>query len=565
MNRLPRARSPLHVVVVDDVARFALYVWRYLSRCVGFGTGDVPNDGGERCPFWPDNEPKALEVPGYTASVWWINASGTIGGKGWKEQLEAVLDAMGRASNRCFLIDVRGPYHSSKGERPEDPLARAIEILDQRKVDLSRDVLLVSSYHTAPRAFTQFCERPLRIHPKSPETFERLYARLPPRWGADSRNGRAQPQQPSAAIHILVTGAGFEFKDPAQEFLRLGTRPTDSILKTTLSRVFNGRVTQTGASFPRPRKYVAARNPQAAQQAARLKEAAEKLELDSYWDALLMLELLPRRSDNGPAIQREYELREAFRRQFLADDWGFLSQALDALEIPGLAAWLTTNYTRFADRAVELQLAHSPARADRAAEVKLARWRIISTARDAERLLQELLHESGRHEERGINPEEPPGYMFKLHGDLAHLLTMAIAGHDKQIFSPLSLPISSLHSIYTAAEEYLKDYLGNREDRPVFWHIVGHGLKDRLLVRLIRDVCKGTGISRHRFVVVSPSAGRLSSTLRKELRGLAVGKNAILGRKMRADQYLARLSFVGLPEPTSDLDRWSQRLGLPPS
>jgi hypothetical protein len=556
MSLGPLSRKPLEVVVIDDVCRFALYVWRYLSRCIGFGTGLIPNDGGETSPFWRGGAPHPLTTPGHDARVWWVNANGWVEGKDWSEQLKTVLNTIGKSPNRCFLVDVRGPYGSSEaGSRTltEDP-EKVMEVLSDPawNIKLSRDVLLVSSYHTAPRAFN--VGRPLRIHPKSPETLEKLCERLSMPWGSE-----ACPAPRSTATHILVTGAGFEFRDSSQEFLRLGTRLTNNILEKSLSGIFPDGMASGASGFPYPKRYNRIRRSSVTKVAGRLLKAANDADLDRYWDELLMLELLKtmsgpgsrRRPDKRPASEREYALRDSFRRQFLADDWGFLSQALDALKIPGLAAWLTTNYTRFADRAVEIKIAHTP-------EIR-SRWRIISTASEAERLAQELLHEPAK--KKGGQAEEPRQFLFKLHGDLAHLVTMAIAGHDKEIFSPLSLPISSLHSIYTAAEQCLERRL-KQDDGPVFWHIVGHGLKDDLLVRLIHHVCQTTGTARHCFLVVSPSAGQPCSILKKELAATGVNKTAVLPLKLQAHQYLARLRLAGLPDDSQPqaLRDWSKTL-----
>lgn len=543
MDDATPAGKVLEVVVIDDVCRFALYVWRYLSRCVGFGTGDIPNDGGQTFFFWRDGKPTSLDTPAGDARVWWVNSRGRAEGGSWEEQLEAVLERLGEHNRRCFLVDVRGHYHSPHGpaSTTEDALQQVIQRLVERGVDVPRDVLLVSSYQTSP--FEQNDAEPMRIHPKAPETFERLCERLGSPW-------RTRSIRETPAVHILVTGAGFELK---ADLWRLGTRPTDGILKTALMSLFEGGLT-SDRGFCLPSKH---------QGTARFQRAAQDFDLDGYWDELLMLEILEKmasaedggRPDKSGASQREYELRESFRRQLLADDWGFLSQAVDALRMPGLAAWITTNYTRFADRAIEVWSARAAASSPG--------WRIVSTISEAERLLRELLHEPDGEKQKKRETGKRHRFLFKLHGDLAHLLTMALAGHDKEIFSPLSLPIGSLHVIYTAAEQSLLRLLKLDAPGTVFWHIVGHGLRDNLLLRLIRHVCQETRPSRHRFLVANPDPDGPSERLRKVLKGLRMPSTAVVPLKLQADQYLARLPLVDLPSDARTMAPWIERLKLP--
>lgn len=537
-----RSEDLLQIVVIDDIRRFALYVWRYLSRCVGFGTGGIGYDEKAPCPFWKDG-PRPLATPAHDAEVWWIQSAGR--GENaeitWKDQLDAVLARIQTARRRYFLVDVRWPGGEAE-------LQHVLAILETKGVcvgnDSETEVLLVSSYYTAPRPFRG---RPLPVYSKSPETLELLCARL--------RHRHERPRN-SAAIHLLVTGAGFEFKDPVHEFLQLGTRFTATILEEVLASC--GLLVGTKppeCRYSCPEKYLL------AAEAGDLREAAREGNLDAYWDELLMLEIQAlrgkgekrpdyrrRRLDKVLASRREHAMREAFRQQFLADDWGFLNPALDAVDIPGLRAWITTNYTRFADRAIDLKAAH----ARRAGQDnEQTRWRIVSTSSEAERLLQELLH-------FGKKPTKSDDgrFLFKLHGDLAHLLTMAIAGHDKEISSPLSLPISSLHPIYTAAEQYLIHLLRDVKGS-VFWHVVGHGLQDELLVQLICSVCQQTRPKRHSFIVVDLFPAGPSGVLRQ---ALDLGDAALRPLLLRADQYLARLKNEGTPDSRATLEIWARRI-----
>jgi hypothetical protein len=67
----------LEVIVLDDRSRFALHVWRYLSRSVGFGIGRVPLAGESGAPSsalrWP------LKTPARDAQVRGVNIRPLVG------------------------------------------------------------------------------------------------------------------------------------------------------------------------------------------------------------------------------------------------------------------------------------------------------------------------------------------------------------------------------------------------------------------------------------------------------------------------------------------------------
>lgn len=530
---------PAQVVVADDVCRFALYVWRYLSRSIGFGTSDVPNDPGEDCAFRKGSAPRSLATAAKDADVWWINIK-----KDWNRDLDRLfekLEETGAEGRRLFLVDVRGPYGSGSARELVQRLASQ-RVLVSEDEDES-EVLLVSSYTVAPQA-VELDGRSGPVHlgvrAKSPETLEWICQRIRP---------RAPKRSPKRAkfSQVLVTGAGFELHDRSLRCRRLGMSFTADVLEKALNASFEKDSDCSGFFLPR---FHARKRP--------LRTAARNKDLDRYWNELLLLELAriareealkaPRPTVGEVklrASRHEYRLREAFRQQFVADDWGFLGQTLDVLEMEasrGLVAWLTTNYTRFADRAIDLWTLH------RGEGGRGRMWRIVSTGSEAERLLRELLHGSqrtGGFDDRCI--------LFKLHGDLAHLLTMAIAGHDKDISSPLSLPISSLHSVYVAADLYLKQRLSGPRQK-VLWHIVGHGLKDNLLVEVLANVCEEKP-DRHWFVVVDPISADGAKILRKRLTSAHV-----LRAELNADDYMARM-LRNPPTSLSRLETWIRELG----
>ena len=97
---------PVHLVVIDDVCRFPLHVWRQVARNIGFGIGDV-RDGKEV--FRENGELKGLWAPARDVCVWWIDASNAD----WSRDLEALIPPK---IDRLwlFLVDVRGARPGSE-------------------------------------------------------------------------------------------------------------------------------------------------------------------------------------------------------------------------------------------------------------------------------------------------------------------------------------------------------------------------------------------------------------------------------------------------------------------
>ena len=104
-----------HVVVVDDVVRFALHVWRYLSRNLGFGIGGIEAQEGQY--FREDGLPAALWTADRTGAVWWVSAD-----SGWRSGLEAIRGQMSEARPTLFLLDVKPRHEASppSGATPYD-------------------------------------------------------------------------------------------------------------------------------------------------------------------------------------------------------------------------------------------------------------------------------------------------------------------------------------------------------------------------------------------------------------------------------------------------------------
>jgi hypothetical protein len=540
------------VVIVDDVCRFALYAWRYLSRTVGFGVGAVSDDGKKEendknvAYFQGQKGVSPLLSPGKDYEIWWVDARGNF-----LKDLGEVLSRT-HQMDRHFLVDLRGPYNLPEGSDAASRMRgvdRVLEMLERRGVDIDRDsgpnqVRLVSSYQAAPHYYSPSLrggEKFLRVYPKSPETLELLWK-------------RHSSVPPCVYKNVLVTGAGFEFCEDS--VLHLGTRGTADVLRDMFGYP-RAKDPSNRDGYVVPQEYREGKSSWSdSDLAVRARDTARYGSLDAYWDDLLLAELgrimKPGSGRRGKikASDREYELRERFRKEFLNDDWGFLDQSLDALKMDGLVGWLTTNYTRFADRALALEAAHQK---DRNKEKNTRSWKVVASSNEAQHLLRKLLQA----------PDESGGetdpYLFKLHGDISNLLTMALAGHDKEFFSPLSLPIDSLHAVYTAAEEFLAQRLRLSEEG-VIWHIVGHGLKDRLLVQLIDKVSRATKLDRHRFIVVDKKA-RPDRELKKR-----IGSNgAIYPIRAGARNYMARLALLGPPvDLTSETIRdWSESMEDP--
>jgi hypothetical protein len=282
--------------------------------------------------------------------------------------------------------------------------------------------------------------------------------------------------------------------------------------------------------------------------------AAREEDLDAYWNEVLKLLLEPvptlrRKRSKSAESQLEYKAREDFRHALLRHDWGQLNQALDAAHLPW-AAWLSTNYTGFSDRALALYERESSRTPSNS---QPRHWSIVSTSHDAVHLTRRLLH------------GEPPGgrTLFKLHGHIEHLLTMAIAGEDKEIYSTLSLPVDSLHEVYSVAELYLNRHLNQLDaptlgtSTPIFWHVVGHRMKDALLKDLVLRVCEGTSGLEHYFLFVRPDVTN------KDHEDFSGGH--VVRLRLYADEYLARLRRFGMSvERKDDLRSWVELMDREP-
>ena len=476
----------VNVVVIDDKVQVALYAWRELGRVPGFGSAEVQDEEAARL-----FQSGPLETPDREFAIWWVSAE-----KGFSPELAGVMDRLPKEDAVHFLVDVRGPVtrDTTDGYNWQNAVK---EISERRGGAFPNRIWLVSSYEHGVRIFESGGSHPFEILDKTPETFRTLRKKF---YGS-TEIGEAEHEK-DQGIHILVTGAGFEVKDRPEE-QRLGTPRTWRLLEQWIDSSFGEGSSKYMAhdeqgkpiGFPIPRSFK-------GKEWQALHDAAKASNLDNYWS--LLLEAARKEvhtnyskgllSDSGEATadvalakaQREYKLREDFRQEFVRDDWGYLPQAIAAASLPW-SVWLSTNYTRFADRAIAL--------VSRLADNHTFRpWRTIEVSEEAERLSRQILHEG---DEPSLDSERT---LVKLHGDLGHVLTMAIAGEDKTFLSRLP----SFAPLYLAAQDSLERR--SHSARDITWHIVGHGLKDELLLRVIERVYRSEPW-KHRFVVVDPATG----------------------------------------------------------
>ncbi len=335
-----------------------------------------------------------------------------------------------------------------------------------------------------------------------------------------------------------------------------------------------------------------------------LQKAARDGNLDAWWDQVLenypdsMIDIgsesnHDRLKKKENVSELEYKARNAFRNVILNYDTGFMAHSVRAALLPW-RAWLTTNYTHFADRAINLcnhlgKLApfleeKAPPTGAGVAEdsdlclafetyPQVRNWKAIRNSTEAHELIRLYLHGSLSGKPGQETDENATQYLFKLHGDIDRIHTMAIAGHDKEIFTPLSLPVDSLHQIYVAAQAHLDQFANQAHDAEsppqyLVWHIVGHDLKDKLLCKLIGDVSNKWIKHANRRVAVlliNPSSKMRAKKI-SDLLSFEKEDEILIHRvNLRASEYLARLYLYGFPKQCDQalIKRWLDDLRRP--
>jgi hypothetical protein len=506
------------LVIIDDREEFALYTWRYLTQIIGLSR-----------PGPTTLKEESLSPDGALALVFIQLAGGP-------DQQQRITDRIANirkdhAERISVLIDVFARDHNPKSLAEElekkDFNLKPAPPLDTREEseNFNSYYQLVSAYPFNPGDFGN-----RTIEPKSLEFLEKLR-----RFFFKRRLTPMRAPVEGAVRHVLITGAGFEMRDPG--IVEPGIDKTRKII-SGMDYPFNNRAPEghqgniafedeeddANYIFPVPQ----------GQPEGALREAARTGNLDDYWDALIhdriegilaglrsgKIEGKAKEAIKRKALEHEIELRDAFRRAFLRRDWGFLGQALYAARL-GWQAWLTTNYTRFSDRAVDaIHLRYG------------LDWQVLSSVSEARAL-------SGRSFTKDQGDKR---YLFKLHGDLAHLQTMAIAGEDKDPYSQLPFPVDKLHWIYDAAKRFLLDTLAESDEvKGVVWHVVGHSLGDYPLLSLL-DAVVGQVRKREKvlqwFVIADPYPSKPKEALTAA--GIAQEDECRV-YKVHARDYLARL------------------------
>lgn len=534
--------SAMHVVVVDDSARFVWHVYQHLSRRLGMRIRDVPRrDSAVVSVFFasPD-EPQPITTDDGVFHIWWVPTYHHE----WKKMLRGVLEKAGEE------IGARPPV--AIGEQAGDVLLSVLlDVTTPAGVDRAAHYTIEQAYGICRDHIPTLLHAYTEVLPVSSysRTFEALDDPPHERWRSEvtaksigafnglRRKGRRQvgdaavknvsgkllaglvPGRPEGnasvqrqEFHILVTGAGFELNSSATTTkvfgaerpdlrTRAGIHPTPEVLAEALDRTLKRVADSLGADI-------------SAEDLKHLRETHIGLDvnrgIDDDVDALLgrlhtMAEGLLlslgiqstaeranelvrgreraarlvdeqeeyRRSITGAGqldatshmrFTLEMEFRRAFREILLQDDFGHMIQSVLTARLPW-ASWLTTNYTRYADRAIDATRSFADA----------PRWNVISTPHEARSLMEKspgVRTTMGRQE----------SILFKLHGDISHVNTMAIAGSDKRLISPHAIRVDSISQLYNAAGVHLRRLVDRAEPVHLIWHVLGHGMNDSMLL-----------------------------------------------------------------------------------
>jgi hypothetical protein len=557
-----------HVIVIDDRKEFAAHAFRRLSQALEFGAGS----GQARVwDFHATFCSPSLCVLYHDAR----DESGTPETLG--QRIKRLLDAKHLDGQRLWcLLDVRVPHLDAWQPFWRELLAAGVA---------RERIYLVSSYERRVYAKPSWCE----VESKTPEFLDRLREEIRACLRAQNAGPGPSVLDGHDGSHILVTGAGFEAKPnssatglppTAQLLKQLSWRPPDrnkefdaAMKDTTLvRRLIELEQLEIPAKYAEELKAnefppflgkILYQDPHFGN----MTTAAKSGNLDDYWDALLVAVNEAARVA-GPELrdyadargaQLELTLREAFRQEIAKYDIGEMAQHKYAASSDRWTAWLTTNYTGFADRGI-------------ASAVPLARWRSVRTTVDATVLQAELmLRARGPFEDR---------LFVKLHGDLAQVQTMALAASDKRSRSRLAV-YPGMGIMYATGTEWLTRKLRDLSDRrgpgapsrgmPCTWHIVGHSLRDAALLELLRSVVESTAARcTHDFVIVSDRRDDAAATRERLLDAFkrvgGSGPSVDLERQCRATElgalaYMVRT--VSRPRDAIDLATDAPGEGVP--
>lgn len=502
-----------HVVVLDDNRRFFLHVWRYLSGLPGFGVGNVSARWLKKDlpdPLDPvDGMPMA--VGGGMCFVWWVDAKGG-------DPLGTLTAVIQRIKDRGTDNDVVVSVLIDVGDRTYGGATLTKILSDLADKDLEGAIQLVSAY----RAGTDPVGRRMTILPKTDKLLEDVRGKV---WGGTPRGD--VPDRGRVA-HVLITGAGFEM---GKKESGLGLPGTPALLSAMYEHLGGNSWGTIEPAEPRGFPVILPAGFDASSVTAEeLRKAARVGGLDDYFNALVRL---VRSGDKVDALKKELAIREAFREVLLGYDWGVMQQSIDAAELPW-TAWISTNYTGFADRAIRAVAARARTRKKKPAPD----WFIVSSAEQAQ-----IVHNIQL--ERNLSNRADlaiPTALFKVHGDIGDVRTMALAGEDKNALSNLGVAVGSLYKIYAAAQQTLEGLVDGKD---VVFHIVGHDMRDGILNGLLRGVrARAAGTT---FVMVNPDpfggadGGPLKRLQAEFPRRSGKGRDKIEAFVVYASDYMARL------------------------
>ncbi len=384
---------------------------------------------------------------------------------------------------------------------------------------------VLSSYPSRGVPFYDSAQRrEVPVWAKTPERLKRIRANIEVELYAGS--SEPGPTPASDIEHFLITGAGFEIGPPRSFF---GLPPTIDLMRRVGDAVgFEG----FGDGFPVPKSIGV------SEKRETIEQAATNLDLDRYWDAVLDNVQDYHKRSVDRAQDEERRLREAFRVVLSEYDVGYLEQTTAAAQLQW-RLWLSTNYTRFTDRAI----AQAPSSA----------WLTASNAAAAATLGAPL------REATSI-----PRVLFKLHGDIGQLDTMAIAGADKgqgQRYNHLVKP--DLGGVYGAAQIAVGKVL--RHCPVVCCHVVGHAMRDAPLLEVLGAIDQAMVAKRTRLIVVDRNPTRPVDEIQEALELVStsapVGQHIsgdveiwTLGGEDAAKRYMCAAAAVGLPTD----DTWNR-------
>ena len=557
------------VVIVDDRWQFVLHAWRIISGTLGFGigrrspkdfeaglflldytaNGSASDDEGDT--FRRQNEEHSLRLEGVCpdgrCSVCWIHPKGADELETFKRLHEEALTNNQRVIS---LVDV-----DLGNDLPPDGFkAYVVAHMDARKkarngqgsaeglVDLAEDLVVVSSYRCdAPLV----SGTPIVVWPKTTDTLTREVTSRLPRGGEEESTRYEFRVASSEArdLQILVTGAGFELGET------IGLPDTGKIIESLKLELPHDKellfVEREGFRFPMPFDPAGAISEE-------LEDDAKHGNLDAYWNVILRSFRRrggthpAERGSQSPSFVLELRMRELFRRAIERYDVGHMRQALIAASQPW-DVWLTTNYTRFANRAIRYEddrsvlLSRSPrfeapSGSENGGAERARTWDTISNAEEAS-----LLHRVTSDDQGGGHR-----YLIKLHGDVSQVYTMAIAGEDKEPFSDLLIQ-PEIYPIYAAALEFV--CLSAKSAQRCVWHVVGHSLYDRALTRIFRLAVDRSDVQHH-FVLAGPEAKLVERRVARDWArewGSAWERVELHAVDWRAERYMASLQAAGGP------------------